>query len=189
MSEEFHVHGHEHHEVEHKAHAGDALAGRIAVLTAVLSTLGAVFAYEGAATENTAMMLKNEAVLKKAEAADQWAYYQSKSQKESLAELASVVVAADQATAYRDKVARYEKEKNEIQVRAKQLDDESARLNEESEHSLHPHHYLARAMTLIQIAIALASIAALTRKQWLVFGATGAALVGIGLGGIGWFMG
>jgi hypothetical protein len=186
MSEEFHVHGHEHHEIEHKAHSGDALAGRIAVLTAILSTLGAVFAYQGAATENRAMMLKNEAVLKKAEAADQWAFYQSKSQKQSLAELASLRVTAEQAPGFKDKVARYDREKKEIQTKAEELDNESARLNAESEHTLHPHHHLARAMTLLQISIALASIAALTRRRWLVWMSAGAAAVGIGFGLAGW---
>jgi hypothetical protein len=186
MSEDFHVHGNEHHEVEHKAHSGDSLAGRIAVLTAILSTLGAVFAYQGAATENRAMMLKNEAVLKKAEAADQWAFYQSKSQKQSLAELASLVVPGEQAAAFKEKAARYEKEKKEIQDKATELDNESAKLNEESEHVLHPHHHLARALTLMQIAIALASIAALTRRQWLVWTAASAAIVGTAFGLVGW---
>ena len=32
---------------------------------------------------------------------------------------------------------------------------------------LHPHHKLAQAMTLIQIAISLASVTVLTRKKWL----------------------
>ena len=186
MSEEFHVHGHEHHQVEHKAHAGDSLAGRIAVLTAILSTLGAVFAYQGAATENRAMMLKNEAVLKKAEAADQWAFYQSKSQKQSLAELAALVVPADQASTFKEKAARYDKEKKEVQEKAEGLDNESTTLDEESEHVLHPHHHLARALTLMQIAIALASIAALTRRQWLVWTAASAAVIGIAFGTVGW---
>jgi hypothetical protein len=42
-----------------------------------------------------------------------------------------------------------------------------------------PHHKLAQAMTLIQIAISLASITVLTRKKWLFAIATVAAVGGV----------
>ena len=42
-----------------------------------------------------------------------------------------------------------------------------------------PHHKLAQAMTLIQIAISLASITVLTRKKWLFAMAVVAASGGI----------
>jgi uncharacterized membrane protein YccC len=52
---------------------------------------------------------------------------------------------------------------------------------------MHPHHKLAQAMTLIQIAISLASITVLTRKKWLfavagVAAAGGLAMWGMALG-------
>ncbi len=37
-------------------------------------------------------------------------------------------------------------------------------------------------MTLLQIAIALASITVLTKKQWLLYGAGLSALLGMGVG-------
>jgi hypothetical protein len=46
---------------------------------------------------------------------------------------------------------------------------------------MHPHHRLAQSMTLIQIAIALASITALTRVRWLFALAALAAAGGVGL--------
>jgi len=58
--------------------------------------------------------------------------------------------------------------------------------NEKSEHALHPHHYLAMSMTLLQIAIALASITVLTQKRWLLVGAALGALCGAVLGVIAW---
>lgn len=51
-----------------------------------------------------------------------------------------------------------------------------------------PHHKLAQAMTLIQIAISLASITVLTRKKWLFAIARVAALGGIGIMGYGFDM-
>ncbi len=44
---------------------------------------------------------------------------------------------------------------------------------------MHPHHKLAQAMTLVQIAISLASITVLTRKRWLFYVAGAAAAGGI----------
>jgi len=186
MEDGFHVHGANEHELEHKAHAGESLSQRIAIMTAILSTLGAAFAYEGAATQNEAMLLKNEALLKKTTASDQWAQYQSKSQKQAMAELGALVVPAAEADAYKARAARYESEKAGISKQAQALDDESMRLNEQSARVMEPHHFLAVAMTLLQIGIALASIAALTRKRWLVWFSGTAAFAGIVVGAFGW---
>ncbi len=41
-------------------------------------------------------------------------------------------------------------------------------------------------MTLLQIAIALASITVLTKKDWLLWGAAGSALGGVVLGVVAW---
>ena len=90
MSEHgFHVHGPHDHAVEHAAHGGDDFSGKIAVMTAILATVGAMFGYEGGATQNDAAMFKNEAAIKKTAASNQWNYYQAKSNKQNLAELAT----------------------------------------------------------------------------------------------------
>ena len=84
MSDGFHVHGPHDHAVEHAGHDGDKFSGRIAVMTAILATVGALFGYLGGATQNNAAMLKNDAAIKKTEAANQWNYYQAKSNKQNL---------------------------------------------------------------------------------------------------------
>jgi hypothetical protein len=43
---------------------------------------------------------------------------------------------------------------------------------------MHPHHFLSISMTLLQIAIALASISVLTQKRWLLYGAALSAFGG-----------
>lgn len=50
-------------------------------------------------------------------------------------------------------------------------------MDERSEHSLHVHHQFAKSVTISQVAIALAAIAALTRRRsmWWVSLAAGAA--------------
>lgn len=180
MSEDgFHVHGAHDHEVEHHAQGGDKLAGQVAIFTAILASIGAIISYHGGATQNEAMLLKNEAVLKKAQASDQWNFYESKSNKGHLMELAADLSSEQKRGYYSDKIKKYETDKKEIKLRAEALEAESEKANRESEQRLHPHHKLAQAMTLIQIAISLASITVLTRKKWLFLVAGVAAAGGV----------
>lgn len=178
----FHVHGAHEHEVEHQAHKGVGLAQYVAIFTALLSVCGAVISYQGSATQVEAMMFKNDAILKKAEATDQWSFYQATSSKAHLMELA-MSVDASQADKYRGKLAKYQNQKNEIKTKAESLDREAGKAEEQSERLLAPHHHLAEAMTFVQIAIALASITMLTRKRWLFIVAGISATIGVGLWG------
>jgi hypothetical protein len=184
MSEEFHVHGPHNHEVEHQAQHGDPFAGRIAVMTAIFATVGAIFGYMGGKTQNDALMFKNEAAIRKTEASDQWNFYQAKSSKQNLAELGVTLTTGEQQTRYQKEVERYKKEKDEIMPEAKKLEQQSKEAEEKSEASLHVHHRWAQAMTLIQIAIALAAITILTRNTRLQYVAYGVAAASIVLGAL-----
>jgi hypothetical protein len=175
----FHIHGAHDHAVEHHAQSGDKLAGQIAIFTAILASIGAIISYQGGYTQNEAMLYKNEAVLKKAHASDQWNYYQSKSSKGHLMELALDLAPADKRDYYNQMVQKYNIEKNEIKLKAEALEAESEKANADSERMMHPHHKLAQAMTLVQIAISLASITVLTRKKWLFAMAGVAAVAGV----------
>jgi len=183
----FHVHGQHEHDLEHKAHGGHPLAQNIAMFTALLSALGAIVSYQGGATQNEAMLYKNEAVLKKAHASDQWAFYQSKSSKKHLMELAADIAPKDKAEHYQAQIEKYEKEKQEIKQQAEAFDAESRLADEKSERIMHPHHRLAQSMTLIQIAIALASITVLTGRRWLFACAGVAAAGGIAVAALAFF--
>lgn len=179
----FHVHGAHDHELEHRAQHGPGLAQQIAIFTAILATVGAVVSFLGGHTQNEALYHKNEAVLKKTEASNQWNYYQAKSQKEALARFAASIVAdPEKAEFYKKEAVRYAREKDEIKLEAERFEKQSAAANDRSQQALHPHEKLAVSMTFLQIAIALASVTALTNKRWLLYGAGGAALVGCGLG-------
>jgi hypothetical protein len=176
MSEGFHVHGAHDHAVEHGAHSGDKLSGQVAIFTAILASVGAIVSYQGGDTQNQAMLYKNEAVLKKTQASDQWSFYQAKSNKGHLMELAAEMAPAKREF-YKTQIEKYENDKKEIKAKAEELEAESEKANEESEHAMHPHHKLAQSMTLIQIAISLASITVLTKKKWL-FAVAGVSAVG-----------
>jgi hypothetical protein len=168
--------------VEHEGHKG-GLGQRVAIFTAVLATVGAIVSFFGGDTQNKALLYKNEAVLERAEASDQWNFYQAKSMKQNLAELAAAINADPRKVEfYQSEAKRYAAEKKDIEKVAREHEAKAKKFNEASEHALHPHHYLAISMTLLQIAIALASITVLTQKQWLLYGAGLSALVGAVLG-------
>ena len=184
MSEGFHVHGPHDHEVEHQAQHGDPFAGRIAVMTAIFATIGALFGYMAGATQNDALVFKNEAAIRKTEASDQWSFYQAKSSKQNLAELAAVVTTGDAQARYRTEAERYRKEKDEIMPEAKKLEQQSKEAEEKSEAAMHVHHRWAQATTLIQIAIALAAITILTRNRNLMYGSYGVAAASVVVGAL-----
>ena len=181
MSEGFHAHGPHDHAIEHAAEHGaqDPFVGRIAVTTAILATVGALFSYQGGATQANASLFKNNAAIKKTEAADQWNYYQAKSTKQNLAELAVVVVPADKQDRFKADIERYSQEKASIKKDAEKIEAESKQWDERSDHEMHIHHRWAQATTFLQIAIALSAIALLTRKTWLQWGVYGISAVGI----------
>jgi hypothetical protein len=178
---EMRLHGTDEHKPERQARHGPDLAQSVAIFTAILSTVGALVSYQGAATQNESMLYKNEAVLKTTQASDQWNFYQSKSIKGHLMELAMDTAPVEKKAFYRQQLARYEQEKQEIRVKAEALGRESRTASDKSELLMRPHHRLAQAMILIQIAISLASITALTRKRWLFALAAAAAAGGLGV--------
>ena len=185
MSEHgFHVHGPHDHELEHAQQAGhgDGMINQIAMFTAIIATVGAVFSYMGGATQANAGLFKNSAAIKKTEASNQWSYFQAKSTKQALAELARDLAADDSKAAYQVKIDRYEKEKNEIKIVADKLESEATEWDNQSDEQMHQHHRWAQSTTVLQVAIALAAIALMTKKKWLEIAMFGVGSVGLLIG-------
>jgi hypothetical protein len=189
----FHVHGPHDHELEHAAqhaaaghgedaHGSGRMVNQIALFTAVIATVGAIFAYMGGATQANAGLYKNNAAIKKTEASNQWNYFQAKSTKQSLAEISRDLAPADKQAIYQAKIDRYEKEKKDIQTQAEKIEAESKDWDQQSDAQMHVHHRWAQATTALQVAIALAAIALLTRKKWLEYGMFAMGAVGVGIG-------
>jgi len=183
----FHVHGPHDHELEHAAqHDPAGMAGQLAVITAILATVGAIFAYMGGATQANAGLYKNDAAIKKTEASNQWNYYQAKSSKQNLSELAFELAPDTRKTFYTDEIKRYKAEKAEIKLAAEKLEAESKAWDDKSAEQMHQHHRWAQATTALQIAIAMAAIALLTKKRWLEKLVLGVSGVGIAVGIAAW---
>lgn len=188
----FHVHGPHDHEIEHATqHGGDeghhglrggSLTNQVALFTAIISTVGAIFAYMAGFTQAEAILYKNSAAIKKTEASNQWNFYQSKSNKQNLAELAVALVADDKKAFYAKEIERYKAEKAEIKLAADKLEAEATVWDKKSDADMHLHHRWSQSTTFLQVSIALAAIALLTKKKWLEIGMFGVGAIGVGVG-------
>jgi len=168
---------HLHEQVKETAeHSGEAWISWVALSTALLAVLAAIASLLSGEHANEAMM-------NQIEASDQWNYYQAKSIKASVLD-AKMATAGAPNESDRSKVARYEKEQEEIKSEA-----ESRQAAAKS--NFHRHEVYARAVAMFQIAIAVAAISALTKKRlfWLVgllFGVAGCVFLALGMLNMHW---
>ena len=162
---------HLHEEIHHHAeHDGTPWISWVALSTAVLAVLAAI---AGLLSGSHA----NEAMMNQIQASDQWGYYQAKSIKASVLE-ATMTLASSATAQDKEKAEKYQEEQAEIKREAeyKQTDAKA---------NFHKHEVFARSVTMFQIAIAIAAISALTRRQrfWivsLVFGGVGVVFLALG---------
>ena len=186
----FHVHGPHDHELEHAAQHGanhrdsGNMTSQIALFTAMIATVGALFGYMGGATQANAGLYKNNAAIKKTEAANQWSYFQAKSTKQNLNELALDLAPEGKKEFYEAEIKRYKEEKTEIKAKAEQLEALSLDWDQKSDAEMHQHHRWAQATTVLQVSIALAAIALLTRRKWLKIGMFVAGAIGVTVGAL-----
>lgn len=138
----------------------------------------------GGATQANAGLYKNNAAIKKTEASNQWNFFQAKSTKQSLAELARDLAPEDKKATYQGKMDRYEKEKNEIKVVADKMEADATQWDKQSDEQMHQHHRWAQSTTVLQVSIALAAIALLTKKKWLEYAMFGAGGIGVIVGAL-----
>ena len=159
-----HLHEAVHH---HAEQSGETWISWVALSTAILAVFAAI---AGLLSGKHA----NEAMMSEIQAADQWNYYQAKSIKAAMLESKPSPDESDRA-----RLERYEKEKDEIKGEAEHKQNEA-------KENFHRHETLARAVTMFQIAIAIAAVSALTKRRafWgvsLIFGVIGGAFLVFGL--------
>jgi len=154
----------------------------LALSTALFAVLAAIASMMSGKLANDSLLRMNEATLKQAQASDEWAYYQAKGIKQVTREAEANILTAshgapDAVTQSRDDAARYKSEQAEIQDKAKHLEEEQKELQEKSHESLERHHTFALVVTLLQVAIGLSAIAALTELHgiWIIALLSGAA--------------
>ena len=158
-------------ELEHDESA--KLVRVIAVTTAIFAAIAAVAALLAGGTANEALILETESTRMQVEASDQWAYYQAKGVKAAVQEAARtswLSIGKEPPAQYSQTQKRYTDEQAEISKKAKEKEKARDEKAAEAAHLLHEHHGFANTVALLQVAIALGAIAALSRIRWIWFG-------------------
>src|SRR5580658_1716963 len=159
----------------------------LSLSTAILAVVAAVASLESGSYANDAIVQKDDAILHQSKADDGWAYYQAKGIEKTVYETQARLASDPKlALEWRASAEREIAERADIRSKAEENERAVAEWNENSEHSLHLHHQFARSVTILQVAIALAAIAALARREFawwvsLAVGATGAVFFVVGL--------
>ena len=162
----------------------------LSLSTAMIAVLAAVASLESGSNSNEAILEKSEAMLNQARASDQWAYYQAQGVKSAIAANSSELLDDTKATLIAKLHAdakRYKDEAEEIAKKAKEYEEKVEEANKHSEDLMEHHHRFAIAVTMLQIAIALSAIAALTRRKPLWFLGMGVSAVGLVMFARGFF--
>ena len=159
---------HLHEAVHHEAHhSQEKWITWVALSTALLAALAAV-------TALLSGMNANEALIDRVTSSDSWSEFQANSVKLSILEAdADLIKLNDKKVPPRftEKMNKYKGEKDRLSAKAR-AEEESYRQR------LERHENLARGVTMFQIAISIAAIAALTKRRWFWY-------MGLGFGAIG----
>jgi hypothetical protein len=158
---------------EQSEHAKEPFDKMVAVSMAIIAALLAIVSVLG-------HVYSNEELLKQQKASDQWAYYQAKSIRRYESEIARDLfktinggVAAAMAE-YTGKVTKYEKEGDEIQTEARNLEAESKLRGDQA---LRMH----MGEVFLEIGIVFASLAIMTKRRLVWMTGIVSACVGIGI--------
>ena len=173
---------HEHLEhAEHAAHAHDPFIARVSITIATLAVLAATGGSLETIEAGGAVIAANHAVLEQNKASDNWAEYQADSLKKHLYGIAADGGGAN-AARYRKTESQQKATQDGIRKQATQSEGRrDSFLEEESEHERR-HHVLTLAATLLEVGIAVCTVAIITRRRsfWIgsmLLGAAGTALL------------
>jgi hypothetical protein len=172
----------EHREhAEHAAHAHDPFVTRVSITIAVLAVVTALIGSLEITENGGAITASSRAVLAQDRATDSWGAFQSASLKKHMYDLAAGAADPARAAALKGQSAKYVKDQAGYGDAAKRQEDNRDRALEDSERHEHRHHRLTIAAALLQIGIAISTVAIVTgrRSFWwgsLLLGVVGALL-------------
>lgn len=169
---------HEHREhAEHAAHQKDGFISRVSITVAVLAVLAASAGSLETVEASGAITTSSEAVLVQDKATDAWNEYQADSLKKHIYGIAAGAGGA-RAQGYQAVAQAQTAKQAEVHRKAQEDEAERDRLMAESRGHERRHHWLTIASTLLEIAIAICTVAIVTRR-----GAFWAGSLGLGIAG------
>ena len=178
MSHDPALEAHEHTEhAEHAAHARDPFVSRVSITVAVLAVMAATAGSLETVEGGRAITESSEAVLAQDKATDSWNEYQADSLKRHMYDIA-LASAGPRADEFRADIRNERESQNRAREKAEEAQKErdtrlaSSALHEER------HHWLTGAATMIEIGIALSTVAIITTRRTFWFSAMGLGCVG-----------
>ena len=159
------------HVDHHAHHEKDPFISSVAVSTAVIAAFAAICSL-------LAGHHANEAMLSQLQSSDQWAFFQARSIK---AQVIGTKIGVFQAMG-KEPLPKDIQEQEKYRGEQEAIKKKAETLGEESEDHLARHKLLASGVTMLQIAIAIGAISALTRRRaiWVVsllFGLAGVSVL------------
>lgn len=178
----------EHAHSEHPEHAhpehSDSRNKLLAVTTAIIAVFTAIISSFAGNYASDAYLQKNNAIYYQDKATDQWAYYQAKGIKLSLAENFYNQTHNQQL---KQDAARYAREQEAIRKDAEHFQLLEQQANDQSAKILAKNEKLDFATLLCQVAIALSAMSALLKQKMLWIGSLALAVVAFGIFIVGLF--
>ena len=182
MSHDPALEAHEHTEhAEHAAHESDPFVSRVAITVAFLAVMAAASSSLETVEGGLAITASSEAVLKQDQATDAWGEYEADSIKKNL-----YAVAAQENGPHADDFKTESKaegdKQGKVKDRAKEFEADRDKLVAESAEHEHRHHRLTVSATMIEIGIALSTVAIITKRRAFWAGALLFGLAGLAIG-------
>ena len=141
----------------------------------LIAVLAAVAMQWSAKYSSRVLVALNDATFDQAKASDQWSYYQAKSIKQNLYEVARDQLpkaseapdsaATRQLDGFNAKIAKYEQDKNQIQADAKKLEEQRDQARQSALIASQLGSRMGLAVSIFQISIAMGSICLVVKKK------------------------
>ena len=162
---------------EHAAHVRDPFISRVSITVAILAVMAATAGSLETVEASRAITQSSEAVLAQDKATDSWNEYQADSLKRHMYEIASVS-GGPKAEEYLRDIKDQREGQNKARDKAKEAEQERDEKLRDS--ALHEgrHHWLTGAATMVEIGIALSTVAIITRRRIFWMAAMGLGAVG-----------
>ncbi len=184
MSESSDLQEHLEH-AEHVAHAareGGLSAAAIPLSITAMAVIAAIFGSLETTAASKAVFARSDAAVRQGEASDLWGFFQARSIKKNMYEIAALQAVAGTAPDLKSKAEQYAAEEADLQAKAKAKEDEVRQQEVISETAMERHHHLTIATNIVHLAIALASVSMMMRRRWLWYGALATVVVGCVVG-------
>lgn len=188
MSNDPALEAHEHAEhAEHAVHARDPYISRVSITVAVLAVMAAAAGSLETVEGGRAITQSSQAVLAQDQATDSWNEYQADSLKRHMYEIALKATPGSGKT-YRDEIEKDRQSQSRARANAGEAEKQRDLHIKNSATLEERHHWLTGSATLIEIGIALSTVAIITSRRAFWFSAMGLGALGLMLFGVAYLV-